>query len=76
MSRTLLPLTVSQFLSTSETVGLPIAHSVEIAGENIIFGSILSVHSRLPMENSDVGVSLPNRQGTLNNKQKSAWEVN
>ena len=44
------PLTLSQFLSTAETVGLQIAHSFEIAGANIVFGFlllwILNIHSR------------------------------
>ena len=44
------PLTLSQFLSTAETLGLQIAHSFEIAGANIVFGFlllwILKIHSR------------------------------
>ena len=48
------PLTLSQFLSRSETVGLQIAHSFEIAGANIVFGFllvwILHIHSRLPTD--------------------------
>jgi len=45
------PLTLSQFLSTTESVGLQIAHSFEIAGANIVFGFllvwILQIRSRL-----------------------------
>ena len=48
------PLTLSQFLSTTETIGLQIAHSVEIVGANLIFGlllvGILRIHSRLPAD--------------------------
>jgi hypothetical protein len=48
------PLTFSQFLSTTETIGLQIAHSVEIVGGNVVFGFllvwILCIHSRLPTD--------------------------
>ncbi len=48
------PLALTQFLATSMTVGLQIAHCGEIFGENLVFGVlllwILSVHSRLPTE--------------------------
>ncbi len=48
------PLALTQFLATSMTVGLQIAHCGEIFGENLVFGVlllwILRVHSRLPAE--------------------------
>lgn len=48
------PLALSQFLSTATTIGLQIAHTAEIVGENMVFGFllvwILRVHSRLPTE--------------------------
>jgi hypothetical protein len=47
------PLALSQFLSTT-TIGLQIAHTAEIVGENMVFGFllvwVLRVHSRLPTE--------------------------
>jgi len=46
------PLALSQFLSTAMTIGLQIAHTAEIVGENMVFGFLLvwmlHVHSRLP----------------------------
>jgi hypothetical protein len=48
------PLTLSQFMSTTETIGLQLAHSVEILGANMVFGVllvwILRIHSRLPSD--------------------------
>jgi hypothetical protein len=48
------PLTLSQFLSTAESLGLQIAHSAEIIGTNIAYGylvvRILRIHSRLPAD--------------------------
>ena len=48
------PLVLSQFLSTSMTIGLQIAHTAEILGENMVFGfllvRVLHVHSRLERE--------------------------
>ena len=48
------PLALTQFLATSMTVGLQIAHCGEIFGENLVFGMlllwILHMHSRLPAE--------------------------
>jgi hypothetical protein len=45
------PLTLSQFMSSTETIGLQIAHSVEIVGANLVFGFllvwVLCIHSRL-----------------------------
>jgi hypothetical protein len=48
------PLALVQFLSTTMTIGLQMAHTVEICGENMAFGFllvwVLGVHSRLPAE--------------------------
>jgi hypothetical protein len=48
------PLALSQFLSTTMTIGLQIAHTAEILGENMVFGfllvCVLRLHSRLPAE--------------------------
>ncbi len=48
------PLALSQFLSTTMTIGLQMAHTAEIVGENMVFGFllvwVLGVHSRLPAE--------------------------
>ena len=45
------PLSLSQFLSTAESMGLQLAHTGEIFGENMVFGLvlvwILHAHSRL-----------------------------
>jgi hypothetical protein len=50
------PLALSQFLGTTMTIGLQIAHTAEIVGENMVFGFllvwVLGVHSRLPAEGS------------------------
>lgn len=47
------PLALSQFLSTM-TIGLQMAHTAEIVGENMVFGFllvwVLRVHSRLPTD--------------------------
>ena len=58
------PLALTQFLATSMPVGLQVAHSFEILGENLAFGLalawILQIHSRLP------GRSKPHRhRGTV-----------
>jgi len=48
------PVVLSQFLSTTMTIGLQIAHTAEILGENMVFGfllvRVLHVHSRLPTD--------------------------
>lgn len=48
------PLALSQFLSTTMTIGLQMAHTCEIGGENMVFGFllvwVLGVHSRLSAE--------------------------
>jgi len=49
-----IPLALFQFLSTTTTIGLQIAHTAEIVGENMVFGFllvwVLHVHSRLPTD--------------------------
>jgi hypothetical protein len=49
-----IPLALFQFVSTTTTIGLQIAHTAEIVGENMVFGFllvwVLHVHSRLPTD--------------------------